>query len=72
MNNLSDDLASSAKLLEDDTSQFSVVENMTKSANQLNNDLTEINTRTFQWKMNSNPDSTKQAQEVIFSQENSK
>ena len=41
---------------------------MTRSANELNNNLTEISTRAFQWKMNSYPDPTKQAQEVIFSQ----
>ena len=68
INDLSDDLASNAKLFADDTSLFSVVENMTKSANELNNDLTRISTWTFQWKMNFNPDPTKQAQEVIFSQ----
>ena len=38
-----------------------------KSANKLNNDLTKISTWAFQWKMNFNPDPTKQAQEVIFS-----
>ena len=67
INDLSHDLASNAKLFEDDTSLFSVLENMTKSANKLNNDLTKISTWAFQWKMNFNPDPTKQAQEVIFS-----
>ena len=41
INDLSHDLASNAKLFEDDTSLFSVLENMTKSANKLNNDLTK-------------------------------
>ena len=40
---------------------------MTKSANDLSNDLAKISTWTFQWKMDFNPDPTKQAQEVIFS-----
>ena len=41
---------------------------MTKSANDLNNDLAKIRLGAFQWKMNFNPDLTKQAaQEVIFS-----
>ena len=41
---------------------------MTKSANDLNNDLAKIRLCAFQWKMNFNPDLTKQAaQEVIFS-----
>ena len=62
------DLAFNAKLFADDTSLFSVVENMTKSANELNNDLAKIITWAFQWKMNFNPDPTKQAQDVIFSQ----
>ena len=35
INDLFDDLASNAKLFADDTSLFSVVENMTKSANKL-------------------------------------
>ena len=66
INDLSDDLTSSAKLFADDTSLFSVVENMAKSANELNNDLTKVNTWAFQWKINFNPDPTKQAQEVIL------
>ena len=33
----------------------------------LSNDLKRINNLVFQWKMNFNPDSSKQAQEVIFS-----
>ena len=64
--NLSDDLASDAKLFVDDTSLFSLVENMAKSANELNNDLTKISTWVFEWKIKFNPDPTKQTQEVIF------
>ena len=37
------------------------------SANDLNKDLKIINNWVFQWKMNFNPDPTKQAHEVIFS-----
>ena len=48
--------------------QFSVVENMTKSANELYSDLAKISTWAFQWKMKFNSDLTKQAQEAIFSQ----
>ena len=40
---------------------------MTRSAHELNNDLSKISSWPFQWKMNFNPDSTKQAQKVIFS-----
>ena len=32
----------------------------------LSNDLNKINNLLFQWKMSFNPDSSKQAQEVIF------
>ena len=38
---------------------------MTKSANDLNNDLAKISIWPFQRKMNFNPDPTKQAKEVI-------
>ena len=41
---------------------------MTKSANDLNNDLANISTCALEEKINYNLDSTKQAQEVIFSQ----
>ena len=63
INDLSNDLASNPKLFADDTSLFSVVENMTKSANDINRDLVKI---IFQWKMNFNLDSTNQTQEVIL------
>ena len=50
-----------------DTSLFSTVKVPERAANNLNNDLKEINKWAFQWKMSFNPDPTKQAQEVIFS-----
>ena len=37
------------------------------SANDLNKDLERISNCAIQWKMNFNPDTTKQAQEVTFS-----
>ena len=46
----------------DDTSLFSTVTDPNVTANQINND-----TRAYQWKMNFNPDTSKQAQEVLFS-----
>ena len=67
INDLSDDSVFNAKLFANHTWLFSVVENMTRSANELNNDLSKISSWPFQWKMNLNPDSTKQAQKVIFS-----
>ena len=40
---------------------------MNTSATNLNNDLNKIKNWAIQWKMNFNPDPSKQAQEVIFS-----
>ena len=47
--------------------QFSVIHDVDTSANELNNDLYQINKWAFQWKMSFNPDSSKQAQKIIFS-----
>ena len=51
----------------DDTSLFSTVTDPNATANQINNDLHNISTWAYQWKMNFNPDTSKQAQEVLFS-----
>ena len=67
INDLSDNLVSNPKLLVDDTSLFSVVQGITLSAKNLNDDLKKINKWEFQWKMSFNPGPNKQAQEVIFS-----
>ena len=67
INGLSDGLTSNPKLFADDTSLFSVVQNINSTANDLNSDLIKISDWAFQWKMKFNPDPKKQAQEVIFS-----
>ena len=67
INDLSENLASNSKLFADDTSLFSVVKNIDASNIDQNNDLKKISKWAFQWKMNFNPDPTKQAQELIFS-----
>ena len=67
INNLTDNLTSNPKLFADDTSLYSTVTDPNATANQINNDLHKINTRVYQWKKNSNPDISKQTQEVIFS-----
>ena len=54
------------KLFADDNSLFSVVINVFASNIDLNNDFKKINEWAFQWKINFNPDRTKQAQELIF------
>ena len=51
---------------------FSAVHNITDTASLLNSILSKINEWALQWKMNFNPDPTKQAQEIIFSRKTSK
>ena len=50
----------------DDTSLFSTVADPNATANQINNDLHNINIWAYQWKMKFNPDTSKQAQEAIY------
>ena len=58
---------SNPNLFADDTSLFSVVQNVDASNIDLNNDLKKIGEWAFQWRMNFNRDPTKQAQKRIFS-----
>ena len=67
INDLSDNLISVAKLFADDTSLFSTVHDINKSATDLNRDLNTIKNWPFQWRMSFNPDPNKQATEVVFS-----
>ena len=67
INDLSDGLSTTAKLFADDTSLFSIVQNVNTSVSHLNSDLSKISKWAFQWKMSFNPDPSKQAQEFIFS-----
>ena len=67
INDLPDDLKSNAKLFADDTSIFSVVNDVNESCCALNSDLSIINNWAYQWKMCFNPDPNKQATEIIFS-----
>ena len=67
INDLTDVLTSTVKLFADDTSLFSVLHNISASAKEPNEDLNKINNWVFQWKMNFNPDDSKQALEVLFS-----
>ena len=64
IDNLPNDLNSNVKLFTNDTSD--------DSANLSNNHLSNINESTLQWKMSLNPDTTKQAQYIIFSRKSSK
>ena len=65
-NDLPENLQSTVKLFADDTSLFSTVCEPNISASQLDSDLKKISHWAYKWKMNFNPDLSKQAQ-VIFS-----
>ena len=67
INDLTDNLTSNQKLFADDTSLFSTVTEQNPTANQINNDLHSINTWAYQWKMNFNPDTSRQGEEFIIS-----
>ena len=67
INELSDDLPTTAKLFADDTSLFSIAQNVDTSASRLNSDLSKISNWAFQWKKGFNLDLSKQAQEGSFS-----
>ena len=67
INDLSSDLSSKTKLFADDTSLFNLAHDINTSANELNNDSKKVSNWAFHWKMSFNPDTSKQAQKVIFS-----
>ena len=62
INDLSEGLSTNAKLFADSTSLFSVIHDSQTSENVLNKDLEMMHNWAFQWKMNFNPEPTKQAQ----------
>ena len=68
INDLFDGITSSVKLFGNDTYILSAIHDISYSASNLNSDLQKISEWAFKWKMSFNPDSTKQAQGVIFSQ----
>ena len=71
INDSAENLSSNPKLFADDT-LFSVVRDVNTFANEINDDLKEIEAWTHQWKMCFNPDPLKQAQKVIFSRKRNK
>ena len=67
INDLENDIKSRIKLFADDTMLFSIVQDPNISANELNHDLHLIQKWAHQWKLEFNPDPTKQATQMIFS-----
>ena len=67
INDLERNIRSNIKFFADDTMLFSIVKDPVISANDLNYELDIIYQWAHQWKMEFNPDPTKQATEVLFS-----
>ena len=67
INDLEKNIKSNIKFFADDTMLFSVVRDPAVSATELDHDLDLICRWAHKWKMEFNPDATKQATEVIFS-----
>ena len=67
INDLSENLKSTVKRFEDDTSRILVVKDPNTSAEILNHDLTRISEWAYRWKMSFKADPSKQSQEVSFS-----
>ena len=73
INDLPNGLESSVKLFADDSSLFSTVHDPNMLAGQLDKKLKKISDWAYKWKIIFNPDSSKQAQEVvIFSKKTNK
>ena len=66
INELSDDILTTAKLFADDMSFFSTVKDVNTAGSHLNSDLRKISNWGFQWKMSSNLDPSKQSLEIYF------
>ena len=67
INDLPDDKTLICQIFADDTSLFSKVQDINRSANELNCNLEKVSNWAYQRKMQFNPHPNKQANEVIFS-----
>ena len=72
INDLTDGISSSMRLFADDSSLFLKVRDIEETQSQLMDDLDKITNWARQWKMEFNPDISKQAIEVIFSHKRKK
>ena len=70
INDSRDNIQSTCKIFADDTFLFLHVSDKSTSRSEMNEDLQAINNWVLQWKIQFNPDSNKQAQEVYFSKKN--
>ena len=70
INDLERNIKSNIKFFADDPMLFSIVKDLVISANNLNHDLGIICQWAHQWKMQFNPEPTKQTTEVLFSSPN--
>jgi len=66
INDLEENIKSQIRFFADDTMLYSIVNNPEITANDLNQDLETIHQWATQWKMEFNPDPTKQASELLF------
>ena len=66
INDLEKNIKSNVKFFADDTMLYSIVKDVSLSADELNHDLDLICQWAHQWKMQFNPDPTEQANEIIF------
>ena len=71
INDLPDGINSLCKIFADDTSLFSKVYDIHKSASKLNDDLEKISYWAYQWNMQFNQDPKKQNNEITFSKKTS-
>ena len=67
INDLEKDIKSNINFFADDTMLFSIVKDPIISANYLNHNLKIIYESAYQWKLEFNPDPSKQATELLFS-----
>ena len=67
ISNISDNLVSNPKLVSDDTSLLSVIQDKDFRAKYLSDDLNKINNWNFQWKISFNPNPKKQTQKHFSS-----
>ena len=67
VNDLEKNIKSNINFFADDTILFSIVKHPVISANDLNHDLNVIHKWVYQWKLEFNPDPSKQVTELLFS-----